>query len=130
MNPIFSVDGVAYAVTVPEGGLKRSGKVLDGENATRTKSGKMVRDVIGTYYNYALTIETQHLDTAQYDALYEVLSAPVDSHTITIPYGQGAITFEAYVANVDDELKRMQEGRNLWGGLTFSFIAMEPKRRG
>lgn len=130
MKPVFKVNGRAYNVTVPDGGLKRSGKVLDGDNATRGKSGRMIRDIIGTYYNYSMEIDTRGLDVAAYDALYEVLSAPVDFHTITVPYGQGTLTFEAYVSNVDDALKLMQDGRSLWGGLSFDFIAMEPQRRG
>ena len=128
MKPIFTVDGHAYEVTVPAGGLKRSGQVMDGDKAGRLQTGRMERDIIGTFYNYSLQIETQNLNAAEYDELYHVLSAPVDYHTITLPYGQSTITFEAYVSNVNDELKLMQENRNIWGGLTFNFVAMEPQR--
>ena len=128
MKPIFTIDGRSYNVTVPEGGLKRSGKVLDGDNTRRSKSGRMIRDIIGTYYNYSLELDTKGLDVAAYDRLFEALSAPVDSHVITMPYGQGTITLDAYVSNVDDVLKVMRDGRNLWGGLTFNFIAMAPQR--
>lgn len=128
MKPIFKVDGVSYNVIVPEGGLKRQGRVLDGESVGRMLSGRMKRDIVGTYYNYALQIDTRNLDVAQYDALYQVLSAPVDYHTVILPYGQSTLTFQAYVTNLDDELVLMQEGRNLWGNLSFTFIAMQPER--
>lgn len=128
MNPIFKVDGVSYNVTVPEGGLKRQGRVLDGDNAARMLSGRMKRDIIGTYYNYVMQLDTRNLDVAQYDALYQVLSAPVDYHTVILPYGQSTLTFQAYVSNLDDELVLMQEGRNLWGNLSFTFVAMQPER--
>ena len=49
--------------------------------------------------------------------------------TVTVPYGQGTVTFEAYVSGVEDELKRMGDGFNRWGGLTVTFTAMSPKRR-
>lgn len=127
-RPVFKVDGIAYRVTVPEGGLKRSGKVLDGDNTARAKSGRMIRDIIGTYYNYAMQVDTRDLDVAEYDALYEALSAPVDYHRITVPYGQGTIEFEAYVSNVDDALLLARDGQNLWGELSFTFTAMEPRR--
>ena len=39
------------------------------------------------------------------------------------------VTFEAYVSGVEDELKRMGDGFNRWGGLTVTFTAMSPKRR-
>ena len=129
MVPVFTVDGVAYNVKIPRGGIKRSGKVLDGENAERTKSGRMVRDIIGTYYNYSIQLVTADIDPVAYDALYEVLTAPVDSHVITVPYGQGTITFDAYVTNVDDVLINRGKTRNLWGEMTFNFVAMAPRRR-
>ena len=88
----------------------------------------MKRDIIGTYYNYVMQLDTRNLDVAQYDALYQVLSAPVDYHTVILPYGQSTLTFQAYVSNLDDELVLMQEGRNLWGNLSFTFVAMQPER--
>ncbi|MTQ98579.1 hypothetical protein GMD88_17435 [Pseudoflavonifractor sp. BIOML-A6] len=128
MKPVFKVDGVSYNVIVPEGGLKRQGRVLDGESVGRMLSGRMMRDIVGTYYNYAMQLDTRNLDVAQYDALYQVLSAPVDYHTVILPYGQSTLTFQAYVTNLDDELVLMQEGRNLWGNLSFTFVAMQPER--
>ena len=128
MKPVFKVDGVSYNVIVPEGGLKRQGRVLDGESVGRMLSGRMMRDIVGTYYNYAMQIDTRNLDVAQYDALYQVLSAPVDYHTVILPYGQSTLTFQAYVTNLDDELVLIQEGRNLWGNLAFTFVAMQPER--
>ena len=122
------MDGVSYNVIVPEGGLKRQGRVLDGESVGRMLSGRMMRDIVGTYYNYAMQLDTRNLDVAQYDALYQVLSAPVDYHTVILPYGQSTLTFQAYVTNLDDELVLMQEGRNLWGNLSFTFVAMQPER--
>lgn len=128
MKPVFTVDGRSYNVTVPAGGLKRSGKVMDGDKAGRLQTGRMERDIIGTYYNYSLQIDTKNLDVTEYDDLFQALSAPVDYHTVTLPYGQSTLTFEAYVSNVDDVLKLMQDNRNLWGGLSFNFVAMEPQR--
>lgn len=47
MDAVFSVDGIRYNVTVPAGGIKRSASVLDGDNAGRVKSGRMVRPMSG-----------------------------------------------------------------------------------
>lgn len=126
---VFKVDGVEYNVFVPSGGIKRSGKVLDGDKAGRVQTGRMERDIIGTYYNYAMQIDASRLDVASYDALYQVLSAPVDYHNIVVPYGQGTLSFRAYVANVDDELISIDGSRKRWGNLSFNFIAMEPQRK-
>lgn len=126
--PVFSVDGVEYpGVNVIS--LERTGAVLDGSNAGRTMDGAMKRDIIGTYYNFNLELTSDYSDLEQYDALYEVITAPVDSHTITMPYGQGTITFEAYVANVTDNLLHRQDSFSKWNNMKVNFIAMEPQRR-
>ena len=69
------------------------------------------------------------MSPTDYDALYETLTAPVDYHTITVPYGQETKTFRAYVSNASDVLRRMTDKVNLWGELTIKFTAMEPNRR-
>ena len=125
----FTVDGVSYQVFVPEDGIKRSGQVLDGSNVGRTPLGAMIRDIIGTYYNYTIQMDASTLRPEEYDTLYEVLSAPVSSHTVTVPYGQGALTFQAYVTSVEDVLRTMADGVNRWHGLEVNFIAMKPQRR-
>ena len=125
---IVTVDGTSYDVRVPAGGLKRSFQVLDGENAGRTLSGRMVRDIIGTFYNYELQIYPIVGKYSDYDALYRVLSAPDDSHMVILPYGQETLTFEAYVTSGQDTLSRKTAKESYWTGLTVQFIAMEPQR--
>lgn len=125
---VFTVDGTEFS-KVHVVSLKRSFAVLDGENAGRTMDGAMQRDIIGTYYNYALEIDLADSSPEEYDALYEALSAPVDSHTVTFPYGQSELSFEAYVSNGEDELFDIFNGENRWNNLTINFIAMTPQRR-
>lgn len=109
--------------------LKRSFSVLDGPNAGRTMDGGMQRDIIGTYYNYSLEIASDFSSPEEYDALYEVLSSPENSHTLVFPYAQELLTFQAYVANGEDELFHIYDGLNKWDGLSVNFIAMKPQRR-
>lgn len=126
--PVFSVDGVAYpGVNVVS--LERICAVLDGSNAGRTMDGAMKRDIIGTYYNFSLELTSDYSDLEQYDALYEVITAPVDSHTVVVPYGQGSMTFEAYVANVTDNLLHRMDRLSKWNSMKVNFTAMEPQRR-
>lgn len=124
----FSIDGKFYNIGVSE--LNRKAAILDGENAGRTLSGIMDRDIIGTYYNYSIKIDTNRLSPADYDQLYEKLTAPVDSHSMVFPYGQNTLSFEAYIANVDDSLVSIDvEDAAIWGNLSVTFTAMKPKRR-
>ena len=126
MSYVLTLDGVRYP-KLHVVSLKRSFSVLDGENAGRVMTGAMERDIIGTYYNYALEIDPHESDPAEYDAFYEEISAPVDSHQLEVPYGQGTMVFQAYVSNGEDTLVDIL-GTIRWGNLSFNFIAMEPKR--
>lgn len=125
---VFTLDGVQYPglhVT----GLTRSFQIMDGENAGRLLNFEMVRDVGGTFYNYSMTIDNTFSDPADYDAFYDAISAPVDCHTLTVPYGQETLTFNAYITKGDDTLSTMAGGVNKWGQLSINFIAMSPHRR-
>lgn len=125
---VFSVDGVEYP-EVNVISLERTFAVMDGENAGRTMDGAMRRDIIGTYYNYNMELTSDYSDLSEYDKLYEVLSAPVDSHTIVVPYAQETLEFQAYVANGTDNLLHKRPAFNKWNNLTVNFVAMKPQRR-
>ena len=122
----LTVDGKKYNVLVTS--LARKFQVLDGKNAERTLSGAMIRDIIGTFYNYEITILPAVGMYGDYDALYEVLSAPQDSHRIVVPYAQSTLTFNAYVTAGQDNLIRKKPGEAYWTGLSVQFIAMAPQR--
>ena len=127
MTSILSLDGKEYP-NLHVVSLKRSFAVLDGDNAGRVMTGAMTRDIIGTYYNYSMEIDPVSSGLSEYDEFYESISAPVDSHVLTVPYAQTTLTFDAYVANGEDELVSKYGSRNDWQNLAINFIAMKPKR--
>lgn len=122
----LTVDGKKYNVLVTS--LTRKFQVLDGKNAERTLSGAMIRDIIGTFYNYEMNLMPMVGKYGDYDALYQVLSAPQDSHSVVLPYGQGTMSFRAYVTAGQDNLIRKKPGESYWTGLSVQFIAMAPQR--
>ena len=123
----LTLDGVTYS-TIHVMNLKRSFSVLDGPNAGRVQTGSMQRDVIGTFYNYSAEIQADTASRADYDAFWEAISAPVESHVLVVPYAQTTLTFDAYVTQGADELLLMEPAANRWGNLSFNFIAMAPQR--
>ena len=127
MTSILSLDGKEYP-NLHVVSLKRSFAVLDGDSAGRVMTGAMTRDIIGTYYNYSMEIDPVSSDLSEYDEFYESISAPVDSHVLTVPYAQTTLTFDAYVANGEDELVSKYGSRNDWQNLAINFVAMKPKR--
>lgn len=128
IQDIVSIDGTYYNIKIPENGIKRSFSIADSDKAGRNILGEMIRDIVGTYYNYTIQFETRYLSHDEYDQLYEILSAPVDYHVITVPYGQSTLTFNAYVTGGSDNIKRIDSSGNNWTGLSIDFIAMKPIR--
>lgn len=127
---MLTIDGVDYDVLISRDGIKRNGAILDGENAGRLKSGTMVLDTIGTYFNYVVgPIQPNPQNPESYDALYEAVMSPTRrEHTVTMPFGQGAITFECYIANAADTLHKTGNV-NRWNGLTLTCTMISPHWR-
>lgn len=126
MRTVFLVDGMQFNVSVVS--LERRASLRDGSNAGNAISGRKIRDLQGTFYDYTVVLNTRDMAGSAYDDLYELLTAPVDSHQVVMPYGQSTLTFEAYIEDVGDVLKYMGAARNLWGDLEVQFTAMEPQR--
>jgi hypothetical protein len=55
MNYI-KLNGISFDADVAISKYNRNFKVLDGENAERVMTGRMVRDIIGTYLGHKLTV--------------------------------------------------------------------------
>ena len=127
MDSIFTIDGVGYPGVGVES-LTRSALIKDGQNAGELMSGEYERDLIGTYYHYTLVLSGMEPGSPDYDAMYEVLTAPVNSHQVVMPYGQGTLSFQAYIQNAGDALISMTDTENWWGNLTIQFMAKRPQR--
>lgn len=126
MDYIFTVDGVGYNVGVVS--IHRTANIKDGPNADTALSGKRWRDVQGTFYDYTMEVSADGMSREDYDAMYEVLSAPVDSHVLVAPYGQTTISFTACIEVVEDDVLYMDDG-TAWGNLTVNLYAQEAKRK-
>lgn len=122
------LDGVTYQ-TLHVTKLQRSFQVLDGDGSGRVMSGDMVRDIIGTFYNYSVEIDPDGASREEYDAFYRNISAPVRSHQLEVPFAQETLIFAAYVTQGTDDLLDMTDDANRWGNLSFNFISMGPQRR-
>jgi hypothetical protein len=129
-NGVFTIDGVDLRLWVT--GVKRSFAVTDSEHSGRVKNNEMYRDVIGTFYNYTLTVEPDPSHRVDYDTFYDIITAPTPFHAMTFPYGQQVLEFTAYVTSGDDDIKPIMEGEtqvNRYSGLSVQFIAKAPQRR-
>ena len=85
-------------------------------------------DIKGTYYDYEVELATKQMNVTDYDSLYEVLTTPQESHTVTMPYGQSTITFEARVSVTSDSLINKFALLRKWSSLKVTFEALTPQK--
>jgi len=124
----ITMDGTAYRVRVRHDSLFRSFELLSGPNAGVMLSGQEERDLLGTSYSYTLSVEPDSQYPEDYDAFFQAVSAPVESHRIAMPYGQGILEFEAMAESGRDGWHGKIGGKNRWYGLQVQFRPIEPQR--
>ena len=91
MEP-FLMDGTAYNVHVTK--LTRKFSIQDSPKTGRVLSGRMYRDIVGTFYNYSMTVEEKNGDAEALDAFFDAISQPEECHMCVFPYGQSTLTPE------------------------------------
>lgn len=120
----FLLDGRAYNVFVTS--LIRKFAVLDTDGSGRTQDGEMHRDIIGTYYNYSMTVQARAGDMDALDALWEAVSQPAVSHVCVFPYGQRTLTQRMHVTSGEQAVRQLTAEKTFWDSIKLSFVAMSP----
>lgn len=64
-----------------------------------------------------------------YDDMVATLSQPVDYIPVVMPYGQGTLSFDAYITKVEDELITNIGGVRRWGHCTVTFTPVRAQIR-
>lgn len=123
MAKTIIIDGTSYAVRITE--LKRTADILD-KYAERSEDGILHREVIGTYYNYQLKIGVKRGERTLYNNLFDVLSAPVESHRVELPHDH--VEFEGYFSSISDNIRLVDDNGFDCDGLTCKLTAMKPRR--
>lgn len=121
----FMMDGETYNVQVMS--LKRSFEIKEAIAAKYTQSGDIYRDLVGTYYNYTITVRERNGDREALDAFWNAISRPVVSHDCVFPYNQETLSQRMYIKNGSQDISRLYENGAVWKDITVQFIAKEPK---
>lgn len=124
----IKMDGKLYKIRVKAGSLTESFRIEDGPNANTLITGEEVRDVVGTYYDHRLDFEPDPCYYADYTEFYNTISAPVDSHEVTFPHGQGEITHKVMVTDGGHTMRDYIAGNRRYTGLSIFFKAIKPDR--
>ena len=121
------MDGITYDVRVVYGSLQRSFALIEGTNAGTSLSHASIRDLVGTAYTYSLQVEPNPTNVAAYDAFFAAISAPIDAHTVTFPYGQTVLTYRAKITGGADVYRGKLAGLERFENLTLTFEPLEPQ---
>lgn len=108
---MITIDNNSFDVGVIKITRKASQKI---ESLGTTLDLRKHYDIKGTYYDYEVELATNHMNVTDYDNLYEAITDPQESHTVTLPYGQTTLTFEARVSVASDALIRSYTGLKKW----------------
>lgn len=108
-------------------GYQRTFNVLDGENAERALSGKMIRDIIGTYIGHHVTISRRGNNYAGLDEVWDYLveHSVEPSVLLEAADGQSTISYQAYYTTASQELECVANGVNFWGDIEINFTPMD-----
>lgn len=123
------INGEPFDVGVAISDYEESFNVLDGENAGRVMTGRMIRDVIGVYIGHKITFFNPGgvEGNAAFDRLWDYLKTHSvdDSVMLEAVDGQNAIQYEAYYTSASRRLRTVSNGTNYWDELQVNFVPME-----
>lgn len=133
---VFKIDGVAYNHLIVTG-LTENFQVLDSSNTKRTTSGVMNRKMVGTYFNYTVTVSPMMNEEGmkEFNRVIAICALGNAFHTITMPLDvpvsstevtQNWIQFEAYITSGNRSISVYGNGINYWDKLELNFVARRP----
>lgn len=124
------INGIVFDAKVAISDYEEYFNVLDGENAGRALSGRMIRDVIGTYIGHRLTFFPTE-NRAGFDELWTYLlnHSVDDSVKLEAVDNQQSISYDAYYTSGGRKLKKVENGINYWDEMQINFIPIDAQLR-
>ena len=123
----IKLNGKVFDADVAISKYNRYFNVLDGENAGRVMTGRMVRDVIGSYLGHKITVFRRGDNYAGLEEFWEYLfqHSVDDSVMLEAADGQTTISYEAYYTSASQDIEKAEDGVNYWGEIEVNFIPMD-----
>lgn len=122
----LTIDGTEFTTVFVRSPITRKAVIKDSSNSGFVLSGQYKRDLIGTYFNFGFTLDMTNVSREDYDTLYEILTNPVESHVIKVPYGQQMVEQTFYITDVSDQLIKKHGTNFYWRQLSFTATGQTP----
>lgn len=123
----IKLNGIEFDADVAISAYTRNFNVLDGDNAGRVMTGRMVRDIIGTYIGHQMTVFRRGDNYQGLDEFWDYLveHSVDDSVMLEAADGQTTISYEAYYTTATQNIERVDGSTNYWGEIQITFTPME-----
>lgn len=123
----IKLNGIEFDADVAISGYNRNFNVLDGPAAGRVQTGRMIRDVIGTYLGNKIKVFRRGDNYAGLDRFWTYLvEHSVDgSVMLEAADGQTTISYEAYYTSGSQDIESVADGVNYWGEIEINFIPID-----
>lgn len=123
----IKLNGREFDADVAISKYSRNFNVVDGPNVGRAMSGRMIRDIIGTYLGNKVTVFRRGDNYKGLDDFwnYLVQHSVDDSVQLEAADGQTTISYEAYYTSASQEIEKVSNGINYWGEIEVNFIPMD-----
>lgn len=123
----IKLNGKEFDADVAISSYNRNFNVLDGENSGRVMTGRMVRDIIGTYIGHKIRVFRRGDNYAGLDEFWDYLieHSVDDSVMLEAADGQTSIFYEAYYTTGSQDIERVVNGVNYWGEIEINFVPMD-----
>lgn len=130
----IKINGILFDVGIAISKYNRNFNVLDGDNAGRVMTGRMVRDIIGTYIGHKVTVfrkgDSEQARQALDDFWDYLVTHSVDgSVMLEAADGQTTLSYEAYYTSASQDIEKVSNGVNYWGEFEVNFIPMDAQVR-
>lgn len=122
---MFAIDGVQWDVPCR---IVRTAEIAASEISGMLLDRTYFNDVLGTWMRYEVEVPVPAGREADYHALYETLTQPVDGHDFVLPYNGGTIAVTGRVESVTDNWHRTWNGGNYWEGCRFALVGNGPSK--
>lgn len=118
----FSIDELVWSLPCD---ITRTTRIEESSLSGQTVDGHMLRDYIGTYFDFNVKLAPNPNDMEAYYTIYEKLCEPCD-HLFVFPYNSDTLQILAKVENMRDVYVRLSNGAVYWKGIQFDAISNDP----
>ena len=121
----WSIDGMSWDIPCT---IERTAEMTSSEISGMLMNKQYFNDVLGTWMRYTVSLAIPKGREADYESLYEILTAPVDGHACSFPYNQSTINITARIEVVSDKYVKLPRDRQTWRAIKFECIANHPSK--